>query len=328
MKKGFITPVFIILAVIVLAVVSSFIYFSKQKAKSELKKEKVTLTSGEQQINLKIYGTIVYLPSGATLQFEHGQGDNPLPNYVTGEKYTNKPDNFAEISQEEKIYLHNGYRYDLKVLGCNSKTVHDYDDNVDVQKTTDCTLNVKITKGPNLEYSKDIESWNTFESERVNLSFKYPNYWPIVVAPEDRLKNLQYTEDIDFSNVYIPNAGGHRLGGINVIKNSTVKDLDGYILKLKKDYEKLDEEYKKVYEPPEFSFSEIAGQKAVTITQKYTGKAGSLSPKGLHDYTIVNDCLIYRINLIDSNFYFLDQDEKEYVEKIFNKILTTLNFST
>src|SRR3989338_4244954 len=96
MKKGFITPVFIILAVIVLAVVSSFIYFSKQKAKSELKKEKVTLTSGEQQINLKIYGTIVYLPSGATLKLEHGQGDNPLPNNVTGEKYTNKPDNFAK----------------------------------------------------------------------------------------------------------------------------------------------------------------------------------------------------------------------------------------
>lgn len=145
-----------------------------------------------------------------------------------------------------------------------------------------------------------------------------------MVAPEDRLKNLQYTEDVDFSNVYIPNAGGHRLGGINVNKDPTVKDLDGFILKRKNEYERLDEKYKKDLEPPEFVYSEIAGYKAVTVTQKYTGKAGSLSPEEFHDFTIVNNGLIYRINLIDSNFYYLDPNEKEYVEKIFNQIISTI----
>lgn len=325
MRRGFFFPI-IVLVIVAIGLTSYFVFLSKQRGQNETKKrDEITLTSGEEQVNLKIYNTIVHLRSGATIQFEHGQGDLPQPDFVTAEKYKFKQASFAELSPKLRTFLHNGYRYDLQVLNCNVNTVHDYNDNTDYNETKDCLVNVKIVKGPNLENPKEVESWNTFKSNRVNLSFKYPDYWFVAEAPENTLANSDLLEAIAFSNEYSRNATNDQFGYIFVHTATNYGDVDGLVSRDKKDYEQQSEEFKKSYDPPEFTFTEFGAYRAVSRRQKYNGPSGNLTPQA-NNYIFVNDGLVYYISLAYTNFADLDPDEQEYVGKILNKILSTIKF--
>lgn len=176
--------------------------------------------------------------------------------------------------------------------------------------------------------SYQVYFWKTFTSHRVDLSFKYPNNWPVSLASDSELQgsNILTPEDelelenIDFQEIWNRAAGGPRLGWISVRKLKDINNLDEYIKEINKEKVIEAPSAKFTVPTPEISFLKIGDERAILVKDKST--AASFT-RNLLDYRVVKDGLLYRF-VASASDRFLEDKEKKL--EIFQKIISTVRF--
>lgn len=168
----------------------------------------------------------------------------------------------------------------------------------------------------NKDTVKDIKqenNLNTFVSQRVPLSFDYPEDFPIAVAKEKWI-NTKYLdqvkkEAVDFSEEYLPNSGSDSYGYIGVY-TSEITNLRKY-LEDRHTSKSIDE---LIIE--EVNLEHASGYRVKTIRNSDYGDP--LGPIAEYTYYFYNNELVYQIAL--TNPSYLDSDPVE-IKKIFDDII-------
>lgn len=102
--------------------------------------------------------TNIHLPSGASITFGHAGSSVSVPDFIFGDKYLlNDIHNINYLPIRKSIIaFHNGYKYEVTNLGCNTQRRFDID--ITITEVTDCTIKIVTTK--ELPPSMNFESSN------------------------------------------------------------------------------------------------------------------------------------------------------------------------
>lgn len=180
------------------------------------------------------------------------------------------------------------------------------------------------------------EGWIRVDSERVPLSFLYPVDSPLAFAENGDLEQNNQSfdsestessrddfdlESIEFHKDWYRNAGGERLGRIDVYKQNGVQDLDDYIKYIDKETEFEARGQKVVIPRPKILYSIVGGEVAITVVPATRGTFDNTHKK--FDYIVVKDGLIYSIGANKSETFMKNEQRNE---EIFQEIISSIKF--
>lgn len=193
-------------------------------------------------------------------------------------------------------------------------------------------ISKKTNWGQKVRQQIAMLSWKQFKSQRVALSFSYPSDWPLSVATDEEIESRNvFPEDpklieaIDFSEEFYWNAGGERLGFIQV-RESINKDINEYKSKELEFYENLPERYKTKDSMPQFDELILDGEKALKI---FTPKRPHSFANERTKYIIIKGGLEYLISFEEGAIHERENspEDIQHRKMIFEKIISSLKFS-
>lgn len=164
-----------------------------------------------------------------------------------------------------------------------------------------------------------------FVSKHVPLRFRYPADFPVDTPYREwqikQMKESGDLEEIDFSNDFSAQAGGDRLGYVNVTKTvyNTVYD---YQKEVSKPVIFNGSHGKTISPAPKTTVVKI-GNGIDALALDYSGIGGLFGPP-TQEYVVIKNHLFYQIQFSYDSYY--RHEPKEKYMKDFNFILSTMRF--
>ncbi len=180
-----------------------------------------SLEAGKHEVTMLPFTSQVNLPSGATLQFKHAGKEDLVPDFVFGDKYSEKNNiekNYIPIKRSVSTY-HNGYAYNMSKKKCNLEPATN-SDVANEMRIVNCVLTVEATKSAepvvdSTSFGKEIiasETLPIFSSNELsnkpllriasesNPSLRIYQGKPVLNGVSD--PSINYTWDIDVMTNY------------------------------------------------------------------------------------------------------------------------------
>ena len=166
---------------------------------------------------------------------------------------------------------------------------------------------------------------NKYVSATGKFSFRYPQDYPLTFKTGKNLVDQyhfddKYTEWVNFSSEFYPNAGGDRLGSIIIEKNTPYQSAKEFGEKTLSDFNKLPERYKGT--PPKIEYLKVGSVDAARVTTSQ--QPSSFNPPN-DEFVLVHKGELYKISFDYNDYYH--KLPLEYYQKGKELIISTFTFN-